>query len=169
MIEKWEFIYGLDHYQISSIGRVRNVATDRILRTPKNVHGARTVTLRHDGESYGLSVKLLVARAFLPRVHWYEQDEDAFDSVIQRDWDQDNCRVENLMWRPRWFVWHYTHQYHRVEDPTYQVPVVNVDTNASYHTIVGAAMIEGLLMRDVYNSAGMGESIFPTGHSFVWA
>lgn len=167
MHEIWRIISGFESYEISNLGQVRNRNTGRIRMTSRSVrYGAKSIMLRKDGEEHGLSVKLLVAEAFLPRSHWYEMDPDVFDSVIQLNWDQNDCRVENLMWRPRWFVWHYTRQRLRQADVHYLTPVINISTGVYYHTMVEAAQTEGLLMRGIYNSAGVGEAIFPTGDHF---
>lgn len=63
--EEWRPVYGWP-YEVSSVGRVRNAKTHRILRTFKTTKGYNIVQLARPGEVWTVRVHRLVASAFLP-------------------------------------------------------------------------------------------------------
>lgn len=96
--EIWIPIEGFENYKVSSHGRIMNSSFEKILNQRPNNRGQLQVTLYLDGRPYTRMVSRLVARAYLPTPHssrW---------SVFHVDEDLTNNRVENLEWRPRWFL-----------------------------------------------------------------
>lgn len=70
--EQWRTIYRAPHYEISSLGRIRNDKTGRILKYSYNGQSPRVI-LRIDGASISFSVEQLVAEAFAgPQVDYTE-------------------------------------------------------------------------------------------------
>jgi DNA-binding XRE family transcriptional regulator len=91
IIEDWKPVIGYEGiYEVSSLGRVRKVATGLILHQ-SNRGGYRQVGLRKDGTWKTESVHRLVAKAFLP-------NPDMLPQINHRDEDKANNCVENLEW-----------------------------------------------------------------------
>lgn len=134
-------------YSVSNLGHVRHNRSENLVSRTKTTQGAWKVTLYRDGMKHTRSVKVLVARGF---VKGYSETND---TPIQLDGNQDNVDAENLVWRPRWFAWQYTRQWTKLQDRHYIGPIYNVDTGDIYKHAVEAAMLHGLLVRDVYMSA----------------
>lgn len=87
--EVWANITGWDNYQVSTHGRVRNVATGRVLKLSFNNRGYYKVSLTREGKPRTFMVHRLVADAFLanPEGHPY---------VDHKDRDQTNNHLGNL-------------------------------------------------------------------------
>ena len=91
MEEVWKPVKGYEGiYEVSSLGRVRKVATGLILHQ-SNCGGYRIVGLRKDGIGKSARVHRLVAKAFLP-------NPDMLPEINHRDEDKANNCVENLEW-----------------------------------------------------------------------
>jgi hypothetical protein len=104
-----------------------------------------------------------VAEAFVAKPEGY--DPDIFDTPIQCTINTDNVRADNILWRPRWFAVTYRKQFRDL--PLYwEMPVMNLDTGAEHASILTAALRDGVLMRDIYRSAGEGGMVFPTLHRY---
>ncbi len=52
MGEEFRIIKDFENYSVSNLGRVRNNATDKILKPIIDVHGYYIVSLRSDGNTY---------------------------------------------------------------------------------------------------------------------
>ena len=63
-IESWLLIDGYDNYEVSSIGRIRNNETKRILKPYDTGHGYVNVKLCNNGKLKNYKVHRLVAEAF---------------------------------------------------------------------------------------------------------
>src|SRR5690348_13611375 len=105
-MEVWRQIYEFPAYSVSNMGRVRNDDTGRIMAMSRNQFGIVNVGLVVGRKQYKRSVALLVAEAFLPT--W---ESEVFTSPIHLNGDREDCRAENLMWRPRWFAIKYHRQF----------------------------------------------------------
>ena len=163
MIEEWEDIDFFSRYQISSKGRVLNVATNSLMRTSLNNFGHPKISLLDDrGQRHTRSVAMLVAEAFV------EPPNTLCDRIIWLNGDLSDVRAENLVWRPRWFCWKYSRQL-KLEAPHYcrNLRVVNLNTDREYENIVEAAMSEGLLYEQIWHSTYSGKPVFP--HGSIWA
>lgn len=156
--EVWRRIPEFPNYEISNFGHIHNLRTDRRMRSSVNNFGHVKISLvsEHDNRRYTRSVAKLVAEAFVrpPTV--------LCDQVMVLDGDFTNLVATNLVWRPEWFVWRYTHQL-KVPQPIFyrNLSVLNVTTGDIYDSIVDAGMAEGILFEDIWVSTYTGKSVFP--------
>jgi len=168
--EIWKDIYEFEEYGISNRGRVINHITDRIKTPSVNQHGIPHVLFVKDRIQYRRTVALLVANAFLPRYR-EELDNypDHFDTPINLNGDRlDNC-VENLMWRPRWFVVKYHQQMKNGPRTNYPSrPIMDEDTEEIYSSQWEAATKLGLLEGDIVVAVFNKEAVFPGGYRFCF-
>ena len=88
-MEEWKNVIGYEGlYEVSSIGNVRNVRRNTLLRFSKN-QGYIQVYLYKNGIRNGFKVHRLVAQAFIP-------NPDNLPQVNHKDEDKTNNRVDNL-------------------------------------------------------------------------
>lgn len=143
-LEDWEPIRGFPGYSVSSLGRVRKDATDRIMSISVTQYGTPYVGLMRGWDQYKRSLAKLVAKAFLPT------PTEAFDTPINLNGDRFNCAVDNLMWRPRWFAVMYNQQFtHGRYDRPIEAPVRAVETGEVFGNSFEASCRYGLLERDL--------------------
>ena len=91
-IEMWKPIENYKGlYLVSSLGRVMNAKTGRILKPQKNERGYIKVELCKDGKSKLYSLHRLVLIAFVGYV-------EGKDQVRHIDGDKSNCELDNLEW-----------------------------------------------------------------------
>lgn len=124
--------------------------------------GILTVGLVLNGKQYRRSVKVLVARAFVPG------ESEMMNTPIQLDGDQTNLRSDNLVWRPRWFALEYIKQF---DDPPtwyFSAPIVETRTGTTYKNVMEASMTHGELCKHIRRSILNGTAVFPTGHIYVY-
>jgi hypothetical protein len=168
-MEQWRDIPGFPDYEISSEGRVCNIKTDFIVQRSYTQQGGAKVGLHLNGEQLTRSVKVLVAQAFVPG------ENMEFNTPILLDGNQENCSVENIMWRPRWFAWHYTRQFSKLL-PVYEMgPIVELNDRDTiievYEHVFDAGISNGLLLYDVWTSLhtfSHRQPIFPTKQVFAF-
>ena len=149
-------------YTVSNDGIVWNTRYGQPQAHSYTQHGDPKVTLtNYDGRAT-LSVRVLVAEAFVPR------PDDLSDTVILLNNDRTDLRAENLAWRPRWFAWNYAHQFKKDFPPHYHnIPVVNLETGQEYPSIIICGMLEGLLFDDIWRSTNTGDRIYPSGTNYA--
>lgn len=95
MCEEWTDIKDYeDTYQVSSLGRVRNKNTHRILTHGLNKNGYHRVNLYNESGMKSKFVHRLVAEAFIPNT-------DNKPEVNHIDEDKNNNSVDNLNWMTR--------------------------------------------------------------------
>ncbi|MET0786723.1 MAG: NUMOD4 domain-containing protein [Paenisporosarcina sp.] len=156
--EEWRTIPEFTNYQISNFGNIYNIKYDMYMRTSVNNFGHVKITLKshRTGQRYTRSVAQMVAEAFV------EPPNLLCDAVVVLDGDFTNVRAENLVWRPTWFSWRYTHQLKWPQPLHYRnLPVINLQTGVEYNSIIEAGMNEGLLFADIWRSTYTGAPIFP--------
>lgn len=143
-------------YQVSNCGHVFKVGTDFPMSVSYTAHGHAKITLSDGGERKTRSVALIVAQAFVEPPH------PVCDHVMVLNGDHHDLRAENLVWRPRHFVWHYARQF-KVPVPVHceTLPVIEVQTGRTWDNIVEASIECGLLMDDVWRSTYTGDPVFP--------
>jgi NUMOD4 motif len=155
-------IPGFENYDITNYGDIINVHTNRVMKRSPTLLGEMTVGLVRDGYQYRRSVKVLVARAFV------KGETELFDTPILLDGNRNNIRADNIMWRPRWFAWKYTHQFHELEDWYYLGPVIELLSFKEYDSCIHAAISNGVLCVDVRKSIYNEAPVWPTGQHFGW-
>ena len=96
MTEQWRKIKGFPAYSVSSLGRVRNDETGRILKPfPRSFNNLYLgVDLCRGGSRYPRRVHRLVAQAFIPNPDYKRE-------VNHLDCDPRNNSVENHEWCTR--------------------------------------------------------------------
>jgi hypothetical protein len=144
--EEWKPIFMFKGYSASNMGRIRNDKTERILELNQNQQGVLFVGLVRAGYQYHRGVAKLVANAFIPRTY------PAFDTPINLNGDRTDCRVENLVWRPRWFAVKYNQQFLTRYDYGFPNRVQNTKTGEVFENSWECAIRNGLLERDLVMS-----------------
>lgn len=157
----WMLIPGFDSYYVCSEGIIVNARTGREMVLSPTENGDLTVGMMSNGFQHRRSVKVIVAKLFV------EGETPIFDTPVLLDGDQRNLNAENIVWRPRWFAWKYTRQFSEPFPEYYDDgPIIDVTTNTHYDTVLMAAVINGLLCFDVYESIVRTEPVFPTSQIF---
>ena len=90
-IESWLLIDGYNNYEVSSIGRIRNNETKRILKTHVNTNGYVVTTLSSEGRRKTYQIHRLVAEAFC-------KNPDEKLVVDHIDMNPQNNHYTNLRW-----------------------------------------------------------------------
>lgn len=155
-MEQWHTIPHFPRYNVSSLGRIENTDTGRDMRLTVNQRGILYVGLMKDGTQYKRSVALLVASAFL-----HIPIHESFDSVIHLDGNKQNCKAENLMWRPHHFSINYQRQF-RDEQPAYTGQLFCPETEETFPSSREMSRRYGLLERDILAAVVNGWMIYPT-------
>lgn len=158
-MDEWSEILEFPGYYVNRSGEILSESSDRKLRLTCNQHDVVQVGLMKNGVQYKRGVALLVAKAFLPRTN------KSFDTPINLNGDRQDNRVENLLWRPRWFAIKYHQQFHNGKRG-FDRPVVDTDTGDIYPTSWDAAVIYGLLDRDIMHSVWNNTLVWPTYQKF---
>jgi hypothetical protein len=157
---EWRDMEEFPKYQISNFGEFVNARTDREVRHSQTPQGHAKVTLVKDGRQTTRGVSLLVAKTFLP------QPAPHFDTPIHLDGDFMNCRVDNLMWRPRWFAIRFHRQFQYEQFHQDLVKRIDLQTGEIYESLKDVCCTNGLYYQDVYQSEIEGTFTFPTGQEF---
>lgn len=160
MAEVWKSIERFPGYSVSDQGRIRTDKSDRILALSVNQFGLVQVGLMREGEQKHRSVPLLVAKAFL------FAPPGPFDTPINLDGDRHNNRLENLLWRPRWFAVKYNQQFrYPLENPIME-PIVDLKTGEMTEGSFECAKRYGLLEQDLIYSIINRTYVWPTYQEF---
>lgn len=167
ILETWKRITNFRGYDVSNFGQIANRKTDTLLRPSVTQQGALKVGLWKDGKQHTRSVKVLVAKAFV------DQPRPMFDCPIHLDGNQLNVRADNLVWRPRWFANKFARQFEKELYVYTKGPIVELDEEGvvcgAYLHTKEAAMMNGLLFEDVWDSIHTRRTVFPTGQIFALA
>lgn len=78
-------------YQVSNLGRVYSIRTNKFLKPKLNRCGYLSVNLKYKGSHVTKSIHRLVAQAFIP-------NPNDFPQVNHKDEDKTNNCVDNLEW-----------------------------------------------------------------------
>lgn len=158
-MKEWRKIESFMDYSVSNQGFVRNDDTGRIMSLLVNQTGVVHVGLTQNRMLYKRSVPLLVAEAFL-----YRERQEAFVTPINLDGNRFNNRVDNLVWRPRWFAVKYFQQFRGLAEKT--DPIEEVRTHEVFLNPWEAVVKYGLLYADIVLSVQYGRRVWPTGQRF---
>lgn len=163
MEEQWLPLKEFPGYSVSNFGQVMNDHRESLVKTSLTGNGVAKVGLMRDGKQHTRSLKILVANEFMP------QEDPLFNTLINLDGNTSNNRVDNLMWRPRWFAWKYHRQMEFVNVYSGVGPVQDAKTKEVYEDVVEAAMLNGLLFEEIQMAIVDMIPVFPTWHLFEWA
>ena len=89
--EVWKNISEFPNYQVSSLGRVRNITTRKVLKGVDNGMGYLQVIIFKAGKGYTRKIHRLVAESFL-------ENPENLPEINHRDEDKANNAVSNLEW-----------------------------------------------------------------------
>lgn len=156
----WEPIVGFPGYSITREGRVRHDKNQRPVRPRYNQYGVPYVGLMRDWQQCSRSLPRLVATMFLA------PPTDIFNTPIQLDGDPENCHVDNLMWRPRWYAVKYKRQFEERYDQRIDEPIHAVDKYEQFPNSFEAACRYGLLEKEVVLSIVNNTPAWPTYQEF---
>ena len=153
---------GFPDYAINELGEVRNERTGRVLRQSHNQAGICKIGLIRPYFKLQRTVAVapLVAHTFLP-----DPRNEFFDSLINLDGNRSNNRVDNLMWRPRWFAIKYHQQFFN-DLRGFTVPIIELETGETFVNSWEAAIKYGLIDRDIFIASINRTNVFPTGQRF---
>jgi hypothetical protein len=160
MEELWRPISHFPDYSVSDHGRIRADKSGRILSLNENQFGVLQVGLMKDGEQRHRSVPLLVARTFI------ESPSSPFDTPINLDGDRHNNRVDNLVWRPRWFAIKYNQQFRYPFEHSIMEAIIDLKTGELSENSFECAKRYGLLEQDLVYSILNRTYVWPTYQEF---
>ena len=146
MQDKWHELEEFPDYAVSDQGEVANIKTGMPRKTSMNQQGIVKISLYKGRELITRSVAVMVAEAFV------EGQTDFFNTPIHLDGDRENCRADNLVWRPRWFAVQYHRQFHSEEFYQMNVRIQHIQTGKEYESVKDACIDLGLYYNDVYRS-----------------
>lgn len=163
MTEEWVELPGYGHYAVSTHGRVMNINRDHVLHARPNAQGISMVSLIDDeGVRVTRSVALLIARTFVPRDY-----RPTFDAPINLNGDRMDCRIENLIWRPRWFAVRFHAQFGEERFHRDDVEIQLVGTDEIYQGWKPPCVAHGILYRQVIETCHNRDfSTYPTHQRF---
>lgn len=158
--EVWVDIKDAEGYSVSSFGEIRNNQTGSLIKPQISPQGVLYVPLYVNGEKITRAVKPLVAKTFV------SGRTKIFDTAINKDGNKRNNRIDNLVWRPRWFAVKYSRQFLKEFEYSDLGPVHEKKAGDIFETIYVASVINGVLFRDVFTSCRTGCVVFPTSQIF---
>jgi len=125
--EKWRMIPGYDGlYMVSSLGRVKNCRTGRIMSPSDNGRGYLQIGLTKNGIRKTYKVHRLVAMAFIP-------NPNNLPEVNHINEDKTDNRVENLEWCTHAYNTGYGDRSRKVREKTtngkLSTPVIQIKPN----------------------------------------
>ena len=119
-IEEFRDIPGYEGlYEVSNLGRVRSLETERILKPSKNTCGYLFVSLYKNGIKKAVRIHRLVALAFIP-------NPDNLPCINHKDEDKTNNTVDNLEWCDDKYNANYGTRNERIAEKT-RKPVLQYD------------------------------------------
>lgn len=153
MKEVWKNVEEFENYQVSNLGRVRNVKSGKILKLEHNKVGYQLVTLSKDGKPKRFRIHRLVAMAFISNPH-NKPEVNHLDEI------KNNNNVTNLEWCTRSYNANYGSKVK---------PVLQFDLNNRY-------VREFKSIIEVNRKLGFDDSSIvkcckgkrKTAHNFIW-
>lgn len=161
--EQWAQIEEFGDYSISDKGRVKYEPTGYIKTASVNRQGIEHVLFSVGGSQSRREVIRLVAEAFLP-----PPSPSHFDTPINLNGNRSDNRVNNLMWRPRWFAVKYNYQMLTLGRLPDFPDVIDLDTGEVTTDLYSLITREGLLASDLYEAIDCNTYVFPTNHRYGW-
>lgn len=160
MKERWHELDEFPDYAVSNFGEVTNIKSGMPRKTSINQQGIVKISLYQGRELITRSVAVMVAEGFC------EGQTEFFNTPIHLDGDRENCRADNLMWRPRWFAVQYHRQFQNDVFHKMDVHIEELSSGKEYYSVKEACMDLGLYYNDVYRSYLYEQEIRLTRHEF---
>lgn len=157
---EWVPVESFPGYSVNPLGEVRKDTSERVLHPRINQYGVPYVGLMREWKQHIRSLPRLVARTFLTTPN------EIFDTPINLNGDRTDCRVDNLMWRPRWYAVRYVNQFEERYDNPIDSEVRAADTGEMFPDSLSAACRYGLLEREVVLSILNQTLAWPTYQQF---
>lgn len=139
-MEIWKPLKNFPSYNGSTEGRIKNVKTQRILKTFADSRGYVKVCLRKNNQQYTVRVAKIIAETFL--------GEHPGMDVSYKDSDRTNICVDNLEWCTRSEVAKKAFE-NRTRKPPRQIPVRVLETGEEYDSIRACARDLGCNQTDI--------------------
>lgn len=159
-MDEWVPVPGFPMYSLNRLGQIRKESNERLMAYTENQFGVVFVGLVKGLRQFKRAVAPLVATAFIPRPY------PAFDTPINLNGDRWDNRVENLMWRPRWFAVKYNKQFRESPKASLEAPLRDLATGRQYTGSFDIATSHGLLEIDVVLSIDNKTFVWPTYQRF---
>jgi hypothetical protein len=138
--EKWVQLEDFPDYESSASGIIRSIKTGRHLRYSPNGNGVLKVNLMREGEVYTRSVAKIILLNH--NEDYTEPPPGAVVSYVNGRFS--DVYVENLEWRPRWYVQERAAQRRRTR-PMRSGKILVVETGIIYDNSLDCAnAIEGI-------------------------
>lgn len=152
----WVELEEFPGYSINEKGLVKNNRTNRVL-TRKYV-GLKSpfVGLMVNGKQIQRQINRLMLASY-PTETWPE----FFDTPIHLDGNKDNCRLENLRLRPRWFAVKYHKDCREDLFPQWDRDIYIEELDRTFESPWQIAREFGVLQLAVYRSLLTEEELFP--------
>ena len=93
MMENWKPLRNFPDYEGSNKGRIKNIRTQRILKTFTDDRGYVKICLQKNGKQYTVKAARVLAETFLG-------DHPGWD-ITYKDYDRTNIDISNLEWCTR--------------------------------------------------------------------
>ena len=145
MTDKYRQVWGYPGYGVSADGEVINLETNRVLEHHRTRTGHIFVSLRYaPGKRRARSLGRIVAECYI------DPPKDIRDNtIIHLDYDIENNRADNLLWRNRWFAAQYHKQYRSMFYPLIREPFVLLETGEIFQNSHDFCTTKGALDLDV--------------------
>lgn len=154
--QNWQPIEAFPEWLVSDNGDILHEWTMKIMTNRVNRQGFAMVNLQDENRKIVTrSVALLVAKA-----HLGKPENPAYNSVIHLNGDRTDCRLMNLMWRPRW----YGVKYHQMfDDEPYRVGAYIPRTKERFDSLRELCTTYGLIERNTFVDSINGHPCFHYG------
>lgn len=160
MREQWLRLDEFPDYGVSNLGEVANLKRDRLVRPFVNQQGILAVAIYRERRRISRSVPLLVANAFIPEHPIY------YNSPLHLDADKMNCRLENLVWRPRNFTGRYYEQFDWDWFHDSRREILNISTGEVFEGYKDPCVYYGIRALEIITSSTNDSKVFPTWHKY---
>jgi hypothetical protein len=161
MQEVWQAIEDFPGYFVSTHGRVKKEPDGDILALKRNQTDCVFVSLNRDGRQHQRALSKLVGDAFL------QHNAEIHNTPMHKDLDRSNNRLDNLVWRPRWYV----HRYNILMTKQWfwftNRPIRELATGLCFDNPQDAAFHFGLLVTHINKGLDSGEPVWPNNQVFV--
>lgn len=146
-MEEWRVIKEFDNYEVSNLGRVRNIKKNTLMTISKKPNGYCVVKLSKNNVARECRIHRLVAIAFIPNPNNY-------DCINHKNEDKTDNRVENLEWCNHQYNNTYGTRYVRQSEKI-KVPIKQCDMQGNvikeFNSVNDAAKELGILACNISN------------------